>query len=100
MMKSIWHLHRFKIRLWRYAGLGWSLGHDGRREEWFDLEFTNWFPYIHVNALLRTQMPRFPFQRGNPRHPLPHGKTGRFIRTSFISILVLKHFARQQPAVK
>ena len=71
MMMSIWHLHRFKIRLWDHAGLGGSLGHDGGREERFDLKFTNGFSYIHASVLLKTQMPRFPFQRENPRHPLP-----------------------------
>jgi hypothetical protein len=72
MTMSIWHLHRFKIGLWRHAGLGGSLGHDGGREEWFDLEFTDWFPYIHRNALLKTEVPRLPFAGGNPRHPFPH----------------------------
>lgn len=66
---SIWHLHRFTIRLWHRTGLGRGRGHDRGLEERFNLQFANGFPYIHTDLPLKAQMPRFPFQRGNPRHP-------------------------------
>jgi hypothetical protein len=64
MKMSIRHLRRLAIRSWRHVRFGGSSGHSSGIEERFDLKFADGFADIHASVLLKTQMPRFPFQRG------------------------------------
>jgi len=100
MPMSIWHLQRFKVRLWDHAGLGGSFGHDGGREEWFDLKFTNGFSDIHASVLLKIQMPRFTFEQGIRGTHCHNDRRIDPSTTSCTAFLVFKDFARQRPPVK